>query len=343
MPDSSFIDEMMEEKFMFVSREIERNFNFDMSDINRIKEILAKMVIKCQEIETPFRPKLEKLCFNYMVKVFGVPQDSVKMTLELKDNVNLDDFSVKLDASDGDDYISHDEFSMYEDIDNEVHKRRILDCLSVGAGMEISGQIINYYNDVIEIDERLPEMYERIMLLNEYILFQEDVELTDEDKKQGGMVELKLGAPEDKPIITAQGTIFPILLSETIRGFFELFFSHGLPSERSLAERVIGKADFLKAEPWDMRIGPILFNLINSHYFDEIQSADIPYVMSYLSRVRTNSFLKHMRNALSGNDDGLRFMKLIVSKSKMEDNSDSVKKMRVVDTDKTVITDEKEN
>ena len=61
-------------------------------------------------------------------------------------------------------------------------------------------------------------------------------------------VEVSLGNDETKSKIESQGVILPILLMETIKGFMELFISHGLPKNVNDAITVIGRSDFIKAE-----------------------------------------------------------------------------------------------
>ena len=52
--------------------------------------------------------------------------------------------------------------------------------------------------------------------------------------------------------------IFPILLTESIRGILELSASFGLPDEQDLSNQVMKIADSLEYEPWDMRLGPFI-------------------------------------------------------------------------------------
>ena len=51
-----------------------------------------------------------------------------------------------------------------------------------------------------------------------------------------GFVEVMLGNRDERVKINSQAEIFPILLCETLKGFFELFVSHGLPKNMELTK-----------------------------------------------------------------------------------------------------------
>ena len=82
-------------------------------------------------------------------------------------------------------------------------------------------------------------------------------------------VEVNLGQRGDKSTIMAQGEIFPFLLQESIRGFFELYASHSLPKDNAKAKYLIHHADFVLAEQWDMMFGMTLWPEINCMIDDE--------------------------------------------------------------------------
>ena len=110
----------------------------------------------------------------------------------------------------------------------------------MGAGMKISSNIKDYMKEIYEINPALINLYRKILALNDYLLFtKEDIGMTEEDKHQFGTVEVVLGQVEESPKILAQGVIFPILLSEAVRGLMELFASHGLPQEFEKAQSVL--------------------------------------------------------------------------------------------------------
>ena len=106
---------------------------------------------------------------------------------------------------------------------------------------------------------------------------------------QGGCVDVILGNESTKSEIKSQALILPILLAESIKGFMELFASHGLPDSKEKALFVLKKADFLLAEPWDTRLGVVLWKLFIESLGD-IDSTLIPSIFSYISSLNTKEF-----------------------------------------------------
>ena len=157
---------------------------------------------------------------------------------------------------------------------------------------------------------------------------------------QIGTVEVSLGTEDSKVKIEAQGVIFPILLTELIRGFMELFTSHGLPKDRRQAMMVIGKSDFLKAEPWDMKLGPMLWDLLSNTFYG-INSVELPYLLKRISSLNVDKFNYLMKEVFAKTRKGKEIMSKLSFKSKNDIEYDKfVDKMIKMKKDKGIITDD---
>lgn len=310
------------------------------ADGNTVEEVLSSLLLKCRKIEEPIRNELERICFNYVIDILGVPEDSVKLTMELADDIDISGDAIILDPIDGDD--EFDDIEQARSIRSEVMKRRMLDAICFGIGIEEAENIDNEVLEQInELNPELPEIYSQIMVLNDYVLFtKSDLEMTDEDSMQLGTVEVGLANEDEKATIHSQGVAFPILLCETIRGFFELFISHGLPSDLELAKTVLGKSDFLKAEPWDMRLGPHMWSMmgraLNDTLFDEL-----PYLFKKVSSLDTDKFNFLMKELLAGTKKGKKIMAHLCRKAKDDKEYERfVDKMDKMNANKGIITDD---
>lgn len=315
-----------------------------IDDVNEteIGPALASLILECKKLETPYRSELEKICYNYVIDIFSVPEDSVDISLSLCDDVDTDKESIILDPIDGDEDLEFDDVSSAKAIRSEVFKRRTLDCICMGCAMILSENLPQEIKEEIDsIEPKLTDLYEKITALNRYALFEkEDIGMTDDNKMQMGTFELKLGADDEKCAIDAQGVILPFLLCETIRGFLELFISHGLPKDRNIAMSVLGKADFLKAEPWDMRLGPYMWKKVSSA-FNDIDLTDLPYLFKRISILEVDKFNFLMKEVLAGTKKGRRIMSSICAKAKDDSEYDKfVDKMDKMKKDKGIITDD---
>lgn len=331
------------------------NYEFEKSK-ERLKEIgsidyegeptimsaLASLMFKCKKIETPYRSELEKICYNYTIDLFSVPEDSVDLSLSIVDKVDTNRDSIILDPQDSEDDMEFDDLDSAMSIKGEVMKRRFLDAVCMGMALDLSSNLNeSIVSQISEINNELPTLYKDIMALSKYALFmKEDFGMTDDNKLQSGTFELRLASDDEKCAIESQGEIFPILLCETIRGFLELFISHGLPKDKDEAISVLGKADFLKAEPWDMRLGPHIWRML-SRSFSDVDFADIPYLFKRISSLEVNKFNFLMKEVLAGTKKGRRIMASICNKAKNDSEYDKfVDKMDKMKKDKGIITDD---
>lgn len=315
--------------------------SIDDFEDSEIQTMLSKLIAKCKEIERPFRNELEKICLNYVIDLFDVPDETIEVDLNLVDKVDLGKASIILDPIDGDDDFEYETVDDAKSVMGEVYKRRLLDALCMGEAMCISSDIDSYCDEIEKLSPELCNLYYKIIALNNYSLFmKEDIGMTDKKTLQIGTFELSLGDEDTLPRISAQGEIFPILLSETIRGFLELFISHGLPSDKRIAMYVIGKSDFLKAEPWDMRLGPSLWEILQSS-FNDITTQELPYLLRGLSSLDVDRFNFIMKEVFAKTKKGKAIMSKLCGKAKNEIQYDKfTDKMTKLKTDKSVITDE---
>lgn len=298
---------------------------------------------ECMELEQPIRNHLERLCANHVIKMFGVPEETVDLDVRIVDEVDLDSDIMKLDPVDGDEDIQFDSLKDAMSLKGEVYKRRILDALCMGGAMEMSRDYMDgmLAEDLDSLNPELLQKYQEITDLNRYFLFEkEDLGMTDEQKMQMGTVEVMLGNEENKTRISAQGRIFPVLFTELIHGFLELFISHGLPKDKDLALAVIGKSDFLKAEPWDMRIGPELWKMFSAS-FNDINSKELPYLLKRVSALEIHKFNYLMKEVFAKTNKGRQIMSYLSAKAK--NDMDYMRFVDRMDTKKDgfgVITDD---
>lgn len=338
--DDSFIQSLTEKQFETAKEELKKIGTIDDVPETKMEEVLEKLILKCQEEEKPFKNALEKLCYNYVVKFFGVPDDMVQMELDLVEEVSIDGNAIQLDPIKVSSDAEYDSLDVIKKIRREVGKRRVLNVLAMGAGMQISSNIKSYVADIYEINPKLPELYRKIIALNDYLLFSREFVLTEENKMQMGTVMVGLKNVDDKVLIHSQGKIFPVLLSETIRGFFDLFGSHGLPEDPSTAIEVMRKADYLKAEPWDMRLGPALWTLLSDN-FEDADSNLIPYLYKIIAKLPIKKFNFFMRETFAHTGTGKRIMKEIIAKAKEQKEFDGFEtQMALKKMNKNLLSDE---
>lgn len=270
-------------------------------DEDTLMSELNTLVKECKELEKPIRDNLERICENAVNRLFAIPEGIVNIKCKLVDKIKFKNAIRLRPESDGD--IKYT-FKDVHDIDfskKAIGKRRVINSLIQG-GSYIYANIIGLYIDEIDrINPKLLKLYRIITTINDYLLFTKEEKMTDEEPMQGSYVETHLGMDDNKTTISAQGIIFPLLLQETIKGLFELFSAHGLPSDREKAKYIVKKADFVLAEPWDLRFGVSLWKRV----FGKVQDTNmIPYMFASLVSLETEEFNLTMKEILSNTQRG---------------------------------------
>ena len=337
--DEPFLLKMAENSFEAAKNKLKEIGEINDVEETKLEPALSKLILKCKEIEKPYRSELEKICMNFVIDLFRVPDETVDISVSLCDDVDMNRHSFIVDPND-----DSSEFESVEkavSIRGEVYKRRMLNVLCVGAAMRLSENYDSFINEINNINPNLIDLYNKIISLNTYLLYtKNDFGIDDNNKMQLGIVEVFLGNDENKSKIESQGVILPILLMETIKGFMELFISHGLPKDVNDAITVIGRSDFIKAEPWDMKFGPILWDLFYSSSND-IVSDELPYLMKRISELNVGRFNYLMKEIFAKTKRGKQIMSKISFKAKRDSEYDKfVDKMTKMKTDKGIITDD---
>lgn len=337
---NQFIQKALVSQFESAKNTLKNFGQIDSVNANTVEDAFQKIVLKCQKIEEKNRDALEKLAANYVINLFSIPDDTVTIETKLTNEIeNADDIS-PVEPFDGDVEFETADLDDLSGIDLDVAKRHFLNALNMGAGMSISENIRGYIEDLYDIDSRLPQLYKEALALNNYMIFKSpDLGISDNERNQIGVVNVKLGSNDELVVVSAEGVIFPILLCELIRGMMELFSSHGLPKDRARREYIIKKADYLKAEPWQMRIGPYMWKIFTD-YFEGTDTSEMPYIYQTLAKLKGGMFFKVISEMMARTKRGKMYAEKIMNKALHKKEEASFNdKMSTYSKNKSIITD----
>ena len=281
------------------------------TDENELKLLLGKLLKRCKEIEEPIKPYLIKLCENWVSKELSIPDETIILNCELTNEIKPKNaFRLMPEDSDARNF-DFDDINDFDNVSKVVMKRRLINALIQGIAYNC-----NKYSDLdselSKLNEELPSLYRQISIINDYLLFINEEKITDKKPSQGACVEVFLGGKGQKTEINVQGLIFPYLLQETFRGFFELFASHGLPEDNSKANYIVRQADFLLAEPWDMRFGVGLWNILSEDIKD---SKVLPYFFTTLCELPVDEFNDIIKEAFAKTKKGKTYIKELLKEA----------------------------
>lgn len=305
--EMTFEQKVMSERFEDVMKNYKEKFDVENIDNDVVKFDQLKMVKEVMQIESSHKKALEELAVKMIREEYNMSEDIVEITAELTDQITLD--GTKKEKSPTVVEVEFEDHDSIKKANANVYKRRFLNAMTQGAAKKSSHMFHMVRDDLKALDPRLSTKYGKIMASADYVYY---IVPNMDQQVAGGVCRVTLPTEENpKCHIHAQGMVFPVLIHELCKGVMEILSAHGLPEEEKIAEYVIGKADFLSAEPWDMRLGPALWERFTRHFSpDDFNLKHNVY--SELAGLPVEEFNYKMREIMAGTKAGSKIIKEMI-------------------------------
>ena len=315
--DSTFEENIMGERFTEVVNRVKRAFECDSVDNNTVMGDMMPLVYETMGLESKHREKLVELAVKMIREEYDMGEDVVEIHAELTETINMSGTKknpkpVRLET----------EFNNHQDMVNankEIHKRRFLNAMTQGAAKKCSHMFHMVDDELTGIEPRLANKYTKMMAAADYMYY---VIPKMDNGVNGGVVSVQFPTVDNpKAKIYAQAMVFPVLIHELVKGVMELLSAHGLPKDKKTGEYVINQADYLAAEPWDMRLGPGLW----SKFTNTIEPDDFNlkhHIYSELAALPVDEFNVKMREIMANTKEGKSIVKEIANRVKEELNEE---------------------
>lgn len=311
--ESSFEEKIVGERFKEVVNRYKRVFDVDTIDNKSVLKDLMPLVYEVTGLEAKYKKELEKLAERIIREEFDMSEDAVEIHAELTSKINME--STKKNPKP---VTTEIEFNDYNELllaKEEVYKRRFINSMIQGAAKKTNHMFHLVDDELTEFDPRLPNKYSKLMSSADYVYY---IIPEMENGVNGGVVRVQFPSDTNpKAVIYAQALVFPVLIHELVKGVMELISAHGLPQDKKIGEYVINKADFLAAEPWDMRLGPGIW----SRFTNLIEPDDFNLkhqVYMELVKLPVKEFNVIMREIMLGSKEGKKIIKDIIKNIKKE-------------------------
>jgi hypothetical protein len=311
--DCSFEEAIMGERFTEVVNRYKRAFECDSIDNRGLMTNMMPLVYETMGLETKNRKELVELAIKMVREEYDMGEDVVEIHAELTDDINMQGTKknpkpIRVET----------EFDNHDAIVNankEVYKRRFLNAMTQGAAKKCSHMFHMVDDELTDIEPRLANKYAKMMAAADYMYY---VIPKMENGVNGGVVRVQFPtASNPKAVIYAQAMVFPVLIHELVKGVMELLSAHGLPKDKKTGEFVVGQADFLAAEPWDMRMGPGLWG----RFTNAIEPDDFElkhHIYSELAALPVDEFNVKMREVMANTKEGKMIVKEIANQVRQE-------------------------
>jgi len=309
--ETNFEQKIMGERFNDVVKRYKRAYDVDKINNEDVMNGMLPLVRETMGLEAKHKKALEKLAVEMIREEYDMGEDVVEIHAELTPHISLEGtkknpkpMAVDMEFKNHDDMVNAKE---------EVYKRRFLNALTQGAAKKCNHMFHMVDDELTELDPRLPNKYAKMMSGADYAYY---ITSGLESAVSGGIVRVQFpNKSNPKAVIYAQAMVFPVLIHELVKGVMELLSAHGLPKNKKIGEYVINKADFLAAEPWDMRLGPGLWERF-THMIEPDDFHLKHQIYTELASLPVREFNVKMREIMGGTKEGKKIIKGIVDEVK---------------------------
>jgi hypothetical protein len=323
--ERTFEMKLIAERFKEVVNRCREAFDVDVIDEKNIMLEMMPMVDRVMEMEEPHIKELEKLAVEMIMEEFDITDENVIIEATLTPNVILEGViknpspqSVESEFNDHDEIVS---------ANANVYKRRFLNAMTQGASKKTNHMFHMRNDELNTMNPRLVNNYKKMMSAADYVFYM----VPDmETGVNGGACSVDFNAnngEEDlRPVIKAEAMVFPVLIHELVKGVMEVLSAHGLPTEKHITEYVINKADYLSAEPWDMRLGPAMW----SRFCNCVPAEDFNlkhHVYADLAAQDPETFNHNMKNIMANTKKGHEIVETMLAEIKREFKEDDLNEM----------------
>lgn len=315
------------DRFMKVAELMERYNNINqpitsfMGMLSYLQSNMRKL-FQVIESERGHRNELVELAINLVLDEMGIDKSLIEFDAEI---TGIDFNEVKLPnnrVSKGiDKLMSAEDFQLTNENQDDTKflderaKRRFINTITAGVGelshymyFMVADEIINLTSDNTIIDN-----YSSLMSINDinYWLIDTDDMGDSLSNSIGGKfhIESKDGITK----LVAKGITFPFLIHELIKGIYEIIAIHGLPDNPEIRDYVIEMEDTMLKEPWDLRIGPSIWEKMNQQI--PVETLDdkevILFMMMNIYKLPPTEFFELMDKILKdmGHNEMIQIMK----------------------------------
>ena len=294
-------------------------------NLDTAQQILAQGLVPALQKELRHKTELERLAIQLVRDEYDIPEDAVDFDVKITGHPQMGGEPIRktgLKLKKGD--RRPPEGKTEEELKPNVTKRRLMNAMMHGAARKGQNLFHLAQNELNRIDPNLTQDYSKLMAGNDFMYWALNDERISEESENGehaGQVKVDLSGP--RPKIVAQGMTFPFLLHELTKGVLELMSLHGLDVDKETREYVLDKTDNLESEPWDIRLGPKIWE----KFLESLDIDDLPYkshIFNRLSVLPPNEFNRVVHGLLNDAEEARQIVRELADDVRSELNQEEV-------------------
>ena len=181
----------------------------------------------------------------------------------------------------------------FENFDYMVAKRRFMNAIIQGAAKKGHFMFELIRDSLEEMEPGITDKYGALMAMNDYLYWLLPPEMVQQmaaaGQNMGGSEEVEMEQDEDGEytgnfVVRAKAVMFPILVHELIKGYYDILGAASLPTDPIQAQMVKQTADTLVNEIFDIITGTYLWEKLLETYPAKVLEDNMKIVQSLIFR-----------------------------------------------------------
>jgi len=212
----------------------------------------------------------------------------------------------------------------FEHFDFLVAKRRFMNAIIQGAAKKGHYMFELIRDSLEEMEPGITDKYGALMAMNDYLYWLLPPDMMEQmaaaGQSMGGSEEIEMETDEEGNetgnfVVKAKAVMFPILVHELIKGYYDILGAGSIPEDPVQGQMVKAKADIITNEIFDIIIGAYLWEKLLESYPEKVLIENMKIVQSLIFRefsmLPKNKFTSLAQRINSGDTSAYRDMEKI--------------------------------
>jgi len=336
--NQSFEEIAASKRFRDVVQKLERYLGMNVpNNMMGLQMMLMRLFNEVSTFESTRKEELENLAvelvsgelvdpkyaefIKFDPKLVGMGQAGSENFQSEPDEFSSEDIELAFEDS-GEDL--EDFVDAFEHFDFLVAKRRFMNAIIQGAAKKGHYMFELIRDSLEEMEPGITDKYGALMAMNDYLYWLLPPDMMEQmaaaGQSMGGSEEIEMETDEEGNetgnfVVKAKAIMFPILVHELIKGYYDILGAGSIPEDPVQGQMVKAKADIITNEIFDIIIGAYLWEKLLESYPEKVLIENMKIVQSLIFRefsmLPKNKFTSLAQRINSGDTSAYRDMEKI--------------------------------
>jgi hypothetical protein len=336
--NQSFEEIAASKRFRDVVQKLERYLGMNVpNNMMGLQMMLMRLFNEVSTFESTRKEELENLAvelvsgelvdpkyaefIKFDPKLVGMGQAGSENFQSEPDEFSSEDIELAFEDS-GEDL--EDFVDAFEHFDFLVAKRRFMNAIIQGAAKKGHYMFELIRDSLEEMEPGITDKYGALMAMNDYLYWLLPPDMMEQmaaaGQSMGGSEEIEMETDEEGNetgnfVVKAKAVMFPILVHELIKGYYDILGAGSIPEDPVQGQMVKAKADIITNEIFDIIIGAYLWEKLLESYPEKVLIENMKIVQSLIFRefsmLPKNKFTSLAQRINSGDTSAYRDMEKI--------------------------------